>query len=92
MLILDDEKEICQWLKTILIREGYSCQTVQTADEALDHLSKNEVNLVLADIWLQKQSGLEVLKKNEIGLPRNRHSHEGTRILLFSKGFRRVSI
>ncbi|MCS7203502.1 MAG: sigma-54 dependent transcriptional regulator [Thermodesulfovibrio sp.] len=63
ILIVDDEVGICETLSDILEDEGYKTLTVQDAETALSIIEKEEVDLILLDIWLPKMSGMEALQK-----------------------------
>ncbi len=62
ILIVDDEKSICQSLEGILSDEGYEVQTAPSAEEALRMMEEEAPHLVLLDIWLPGMDGLEALK------------------------------
>ena len=62
ILIVDDEKSICQSLEGILTDEGYEVQTAPSAEEALRMMEEEAPHLVLLDIWLPGMDGLEALK------------------------------
>ncbi len=62
ILIVDDEKSICQSLEGILADEGYEVQTAPSAEEALRMMEEEAPHLVLLDIWLPGMDGLEALK------------------------------
>lgn len=62
ILIVDDEKSICQSLGSILIDEGYEILSAGSGEEALKIIEEEPPNLVLLDIWLPGIDGLETLK------------------------------
>ena len=49
ILIVDDEAVVRQLLKQTLSSEGYHCREASSADEALDKLHHNTVELVILD-------------------------------------------
>lgn len=61
ILIVDDEKIICQTLATMLSRLGYSTITASSGREALEHLGDggNDIDLVLLDMVMQDMNGAE---------------------------------
>jgi two-component system nitrogen regulation response regulator NtrX len=63
ILIIDDEASICSSLKGILEDEGFLVKTADSGEEGLELLKRQNVDLVLLDIWLPKMSGIDVLKK-----------------------------
>lgn len=63
ILIVDDEKEICEVTRNFLSRKDYLCFTAVCEEEAMAALNKERPDLVLLDIRLKETSGLEVLRK-----------------------------
>ena len=63
ILIIDDEKEICESIKMILEYEGYSVTYSTSANEGISKLSSNNYSGLLLDIQMPEMSGYEVLKK-----------------------------
>lgn len=61
ILILDDEELIRELLTDILSRAGHTCDTAATAGEARAKLPTGDFELVLADMNLPDESGLELL-------------------------------
>lgn len=63
ILVVDDEKSICQSLKGILVDEGYEALTAGSGEEALKIIDEEFPDLVLLDIWLPGIDGIETLKE-----------------------------
>ncbi|MEJ5226559.1 sigma-54 dependent transcriptional regulator [Thermodesulfovibrio sp.] len=63
LLIVDDEKGILETLSEILSDEGYSVVQAETAEEAFNIIEKEEVDLVLLDVWLPGMSGIDAIKQ-----------------------------
>ncbi|PLY01360.1 MAG: Fis family transcriptional regulator [Desulfuromonas sp.] len=63
ILIVDDEAFIRENLERILGEDGYRPISTETAESALKIFSEEEVDLVLLDLNLGAQSGLEVLRQ-----------------------------
>ena len=61
VLIVDDEKMICDVLENDLSERGYECTSAQTGEDALTELRLKKYDVVLLDIRLPGISGLEVL-------------------------------
>jgi nitrogen regulation protein NR(I) len=61
ILIVDDQKAICYSLERLLRNEGYDVCSVQSGEEALDFLKEQKANVVVMDIRMPKQDGLEIL-------------------------------
>ena len=62
VLIIDDEQEIRESLEQILGLEGYRVASASTGQEGLKKVEDGIFDLVLLDISLPDQHGLEVLK------------------------------
>lgn len=63
ILIIDDEKEICQSIKMILDYEGYRADYSISAKEGLENFFSNGFAALLLDIQMPEMNGFEVLKK-----------------------------
>ncbi len=63
ILIVDDEKNICELLSLYLLKEGYKVDTANDGQEAIDKFACDKFDLVLLDIMLPKKDGWEVCKE-----------------------------
>jgi len=63
ILIVDDEKGQRDILNVILAKEGYDVVDVPGVREALQKLDKREFDLILTDLKMQGESGLDLLEK-----------------------------
>jgi DNA-binding NtrC family response regulator len=63
ILIVDDEKGQRDILNLILSREGYDVVDVPGVRDALAQLERREFDLIMTDLQMQGQSGLELLAK-----------------------------
>jgi DNA-binding NtrC family response regulator len=63
VLIIDDEKEICESIKMILEYEGYGVKSSTSAIRGLKYFEENLISCLLLDIQMPEMSGFEVLKK-----------------------------
>src|SRR5690242_19239524 len=63
ILIVDDERGQREILNVILKKEGYDVVDVPGVREALDQLDRREFDLILTDLKMQGQSGLDLLDK-----------------------------
>ena len=63
ILIIDDEKEICESIKMILEYEGYDVEYSISANEGLRKVNSNTYSCLLLDIQMPEMSGFEVLQK-----------------------------
>jgi len=62
ILVVDDEPSMRQYLEVLLVRSGYEVATAAGAAPAREALGAGGVDLVVSDMRLGKESGLEVLK------------------------------
>jgi two-component system, NtrC family, nitrogen regulation response regulator NtrX len=63
ILIVDDEAGIRDSLSSILAEEGYAVESVGSGEECLARLAKQNIDLVLLDVWLPKMDGIETLAR-----------------------------
>ena len=50
ILVVDDEKSMCEFLEIMLKKDGYEVATTTSGEEALDLLDKNLYSMVLTDV------------------------------------------
>ena len=62
ILIIDDDKNIRRYLKTILLAAGYTPICTETADEALHIMETNTIALIILDIMLPGTDGFTFTK------------------------------
>jgi DNA-binding response OmpR family regulator len=62
VLIVDDDKNICQLLELYLAGEGYTLTFAHDGSLALDILKTNVIDLIILDIMLPTINGWEVCK------------------------------
>jgi len=63
VLIVDDEENARIGLKKLLSREGYQVDAVANGFEALEHLDRDTVDLVITDINMPEMNGLVFLRE-----------------------------
>lgn len=63
IMVVDDEKGMCDFLRYLLEGEGYEVDHANSAIEALSKLEENSYHLVLADIKMPGMDGLEMLRR-----------------------------
>lgn len=69
ILIIDDEKSILESLSGILDDEGFSAVCADNAEQGLEILADQQIDLVLLDIWLPGMDGMEALRQIKIDFP-----------------------
>jgi len=62
ILIVDDEKNICHFLSTVLTANGYDTMTAQTGGEACALIDSEAPDLVLLDLGLPDMDGTSVIE------------------------------
>lgn len=63
LLVVDDEKDILETLKSRLIKEGYEVVVAFDGEEALVKVKEDNPDIILLDLMLPKLNGFEVLKE-----------------------------
>ncbi len=82
ILVVDDEKTVCERLSMELERAGFEVEAYAESREALARLSSQHFDLVITDIKMRGPSGIEVMKfVNE--------NHPTTRVIVIT-GFATV--
>lgn len=61
VLIVDDQQSSREALKRFLRRLGYRAASVNSADEALEYLAQERIDLVITEFCMPKKNGLELL-------------------------------
>jgi len=62
VLIIEDNPELLEFLKDIIEKQGYAVSACATSDKALEEIERQHFDLILFDLALPQQSGLEVLR------------------------------
>jgi DNA-binding NtrC family response regulator len=68
ILVVDDEPSMCDFLRIMLLKEGYAVETRTSARQALSELNRDDreegkrFSLVITDLMMPEMSGLELIK------------------------------
>lgn len=63
VMVVDDERDVRESVKTVLEKEGYKVVAAVDGDDCLQKLQKQKVDLVLLDIMMPGTHVKEVVKK-----------------------------
>jgi DNA-binding response OmpR family regulator len=62
VLVVDDEKDLREAIKTALVYEGFIVETAEDGVEAFTKAHEFRPDLILLDILMPKQNGIDTLK------------------------------
>lgn len=62
ILVVDDEKSVCESVSKILVRKGYKVDYSLDAEEALERIRDVPYNLIILDIMMPKINGIDLLR------------------------------
>ncbi|MFZ5802974.1 MAG: response regulator [Candidatus Omnitrophota bacterium] len=69
MLIVDDETEICEFLKVFFEERGFQVHTANSGKQAMEKVASLRPRIMLLDIHMPGGDGLGVLKQVKAGYP-----------------------
>ncbi len=61
ILVVDDERSMRDFLKILLVKEGYEVKTAPSGHQALEYIQEQSFDLVITDIRMDGMNGLELL-------------------------------
>ena len=62
LLVVDDDKDFREFLKTILQNEGFKVATAQSGEDGIRAARSNSYNLIFLDLKMPGMDGMQVLK------------------------------
>jgi len=77
LLIVEDEKELCDAVAKSLYRSGYEVDTCYDGNEALDYIFSEDYDLIVLDLNLPGKDGMDILREL-------RETNEETKVLILS--------
>jgi two-component system response regulator PilR (NtrC family) len=69
ILVVDDEKSMCEFLEIMLKKEGYDVTSTTSGKKALELLDNNLYSMVFTDVRMPGVDGFEVLRKTKEASP-----------------------
>ncbi len=63
ILVVDDEKELCERIRRELEKEGYQIAMAYNGEDCLNYFRNNRVDVLITDIKMPGMNGLEMLEK-----------------------------
>lgn len=63
ILIVDDDRAICDYMQTLLERDGYKVKVMSDPTGVTAELKREEYHLVILDLMMPKRDGIEVLRE-----------------------------
>ncbi len=77
LLIVEDEKELCDTISKSLYGSGYEVDTCYDGHEALDYILTEDYDLIVLDLNLPGMDGMDILREL-------RKENEETKVLILS--------
>ena len=62
IVIIEDEKNICDFIRTTLTTHGYKAITASSGQEGLSFITSHLPDLILLDLGLPDMDGIEIIK------------------------------
>jgi len=72
ILIVDDDSLVLKTLQNLLSRHNYEVHCAKSSEDALRQVESGNFNLIVSDVRMPEQDGIELLKKiraNGLGTP-----------------------
>lgn len=63
ILIIDDDQDICEYMKTMLEATGYGVDTLQDPTKAVDQIRDTEYHLLIVDLMMPRMDGIELIQR-----------------------------
>src|SRR5438270_10413195 len=63
LLMIDDDRELCEMISEYLAPEGFKVEVVYNGEKGLERALSGEYSLVLLDVMLPGLSGFDLLRK-----------------------------
>ncbi len=63
ILVVDDDKDVCEYLEDFLSHDGYRVKTIYDPTLALEELKQDDFHVVILDLMMPKLSGIDLLSR-----------------------------
>jgi DNA-binding NtrC family response regulator len=63
VLVVDDDREICDYMETFLAKDGLEVKTLSDPEKVADEVKQGGYHLVVLDLMMPKIDGVEVLQR-----------------------------
>lgn len=63
ILVVDDDKDLLEVTKALLMRKGFEVEVVSTSEDALQMINEFDPQVILLDVFLSGIDGLDVCKQ-----------------------------
>jgi DNA-binding NtrC family response regulator len=61
LLVVDDDKDVCEYLEDFLTHDGYHVTTINDPTQVVDALKAGEYHVCIVDLMMPKLSGIDLL-------------------------------
>ena len=61
LLVVDDDKDVCEYLEDFLTHDGYNVTTINDPTQVVDTLKQGEYHVCIVDLMMPKLSGIDLL-------------------------------
>jgi two-component system, OmpR family, response regulator len=63
VLVIDDDRAICEFMETFLAKDGIEVRTVSDPEAAPEEVKNGAFHMVVLDLMMPKMDGVEVLQR-----------------------------
>ena len=63
ILVVDDDRDICEYVKTLLSTSGYSVSTLSDPTLAVDLIKRSEFHVLVIDLMMPKLDGIALIQQ-----------------------------
>jgi DNA-binding NtrC family response regulator len=63
IIIIDDEKIVCDMAQRVLTQEGYEVETFTDSQQALERIKNQKFDLVITDLKMENVDGMDILRE-----------------------------